>query len=123
MINTPQSRFYFSGDSGYFSGFKTIGDKYGPFDLTFIETGAYDSDWADIHMTPEDSVQAHIDLAGKVMVPIHNGTFDLAFHAWYEPLNRVTTAADKQRVTLSTPLFGQVFNLEQPPIAIAWWKR
>ena len=123
VINTPQSRFYFSGDSGYFSGFKTIGDKYGPFDLTFIETGAYDSDWADIHMTPEQSVQAHIDLAGKVMVPIHNGTFDLAFHAWYEPLNRVTTAADKQRVNLSTPLFGQVFNLEQPPIATAWWKR
>ncbi|WP_240919935.1 MBL fold metallo-hydrolase [Paraglaciecola sp. 20A4] len=121
VVKTPVRSFYFSGDSGYFAGFKNIGDKYGPFDLTFIETGAYDKDWADIHMTPEESVQAHIDLAGKTMVPIHNGTFDLAFHPWYEPLIRVSKAAQQYDVSLSTPIFGQVFKLEHEPIQTVWW--
>ncbi len=121
VVKTPGRSFYFSGDSGYFAGFKSIGDKYGPFDLTFIETGAYDKDWADIHMTPEESVQAHIDLAGDTMVPIHNGTFDLAFHPWYEPLVRVSEAALKYNVSLSTPVFGQVFKLEHKPIQTVWW--
>ena len=122
VVKSDERSFYFSGDSGYFSSFKDIGHKYGPFDVTMIETGAYDKDWADIHMTPEESVQAHIDLAGKVMVPIHNGTFDLAFHPWYEPLNRVRQAAALNKVVLSTPEFGQVFTLDAAPIETVWWK-
>ena len=123
VIKTNDESLYFSGDSGYFSGFKSIGDKYGPFDYTLIETGAYDKDWADVHMTPEQSVQAHIDLQGKVMIPIHNGTFDLAFHAWYEPLERALSAADKQSVVLNTPIIGAVITVggcEQQ--STRWWR-
>ena len=123
VIKTNDESLYFSGDSGYFSGFKSIGDKYGPFDYTLIETGAYDKDWADVHMTPEQSVQAHIDLQGKVMIPIHNGTFDLAFHAWYEPLERALSAADKLSVVLNTPIIGAVITVggcEQQ--STRWWR-
>ena len=120
VIKTAGKRIYFSGDSGYFAGFKTIGEKYGPFDLTLIETGAYNEDWADIHMFPEESVQAHIDLRGVTMLPIHNSTFDLSFHPWYEPLNRVKAEADKQQVQLTTPLVGEVFTVEQVNDT-AWW--
>lgn len=122
VIKTPQQNLYFSGDSGYFSGFKEIGDRYGPFDLTMIETGAYDKDWASIHMTPEESVQTHLDLKGKVMVPIHNGTFDLAFHAWYDPFNRVVAEAERRAVALSTPEFGQIFTITDAPIENPWWR-
>ncbi|WP_255439329.1 MBL fold metallo-hydrolase [Aestuariibacter sp. GS-14] len=121
VIKTPAQSVYFSGDSGYFDGFKTIGDKYGPFDLTLIETGAYDKDWQDIHMTPEQSVQAHSDLKGKVMMPIHNGTFDLAFHAWYEPLDRVSHAAAEKGVSLTTPIVGEVVTVGSDYPESPWW--
>lgn len=80
------TNIFFSGDSGYFKGFKEIGDKFGPFDMTFMENGAYNEQWSEIHMLPKDTVQAHLDLRGKVMFPIHNGTFELALHSWTDPL-------------------------------------
>ena len=126
VIKTAAGSVYFSGDSGYFDGFKQIGRKYGPFDVAFIETGAYDKDWPHIHMTPEQSVQAHLDVDAKVMVPVHNGTFDLAFHAWYEPLERVSNAAAAHAVALYTPHFGQVASLTAANWygagQHAWWR-
>lgn len=122
VIKTSQESLYFSGDSGYFPGFKQIGKTYGPFDLTLIENGAYNKDWADIHMTPEESVQAHLDLKGRVMMPIHNGTFDLAFHAWYEPLNRVAGAAEAHQISLSTPVFGNILQVTSPAVKQRWWQ-
>ncbi|MCF2857096.1 MBL fold metallo-hydrolase [Pseudoalteromonas sp. SMS1] len=122
VIKAADQSIYFSGDSGYFDGFKEIGRRYGPFNYTFIETGAYDKDWADIHMTPEQSVQAHIDLNAEVMLPIHNGTFDLAFHAWYEPLERVTTAAAQKNIIINTPIVGEVITAGEPHNNAFWWK-
>ena len=122
VIRSSDINVYFSGDSGYFSGFKEIGEKYGPFDLTFVETGAYNHLWSEIHMLPEESMQAHIDLKGKVMMPIHNATFDLALHDWDEPLERITELAKQQQVELSTPVFGELFELEQPISSVRWWR-
>lgn len=122
VIKTHNESLFFSGDSGYFQGFKEIGRKYGPFDITFMETGAYDSDWPDVHMTPEQSLMAHFDLRGKVMMPIHNGTFDLAFHAWYEPLERIQQLADKQQVRLLTPLPGEVLGNGSSLTTERWWQ-
>ena len=123
VIKTPTHSFFFSGDSGYFAGFKEIGEKYGPFDITMLETGAYDNDWSDIHMTPEQSVQAHMDLKGTIMIPVHNGTFDLAFHTWHDPFDRVTVAAEKNNVALSTPEFGQIFSISDAAIVNHWWQK
>ncbi|MCU4676887.1 MBL fold metallo-hydrolase [Catenovulum sp. 2E275] len=122
VIKTQQQSIYFSGDSGYFDGFKQIGQKYGPFDLTLIETGAYDKDWPEIHMTPAQSVQAHLDLQGRVMLPIHNGTFDLAFHAWYEPLEQAAAIAQEKNVELMTPVVGEVINLNKTADSQKWWQ-
>ncbi|RYZ80063.1 MAG: hydrolase, partial [Moraxellaceae bacterium] len=127
VIKTAVGSLYFSGDSGYFDGFKQIGAKYGPFDAALIETGAYDNDWADIHMTPEESVQANLDLKGKVMIPVHNGTFDLAFHSWYEPLERVSVAAQQSGVVLLTPIFGQQISMtsmqRHSEVNFKWWRK
>lgn len=122
VIKAGEHSVFFSGDSGYFSGFKDIGAKYGPFDLTLIETGAYDKDWPDVHMQPEESLQAHLDVNGKVMMPVHNGTFDLAFHPWYEPLDRIHRLAQEQQVDLLMPKFGQVITLGTDNLTSAWWE-
>lgn len=112
-IKTENYNLYFSGDSGYFPGFAEIGQRLGPFDLTFIETGAYDEMWADIHMQPEQSLRAHLDLQGKILIPIHNSSFDLAMHAWYEPLERLTAAAAVYQVPVFTPIFGQKLQFSE----------
>lgn len=114
-------RIFFSGDSGYFDGFKRIGEQFGPFDLTLMETGAYNVDWPDVHMQPEHSLQAHIDLKGRWLLPVHNGTFDLAFHAWYEPFDRIVALAAQRNVLITTPAMGEAFNLLQPHKGHAWW--
>ncbi|MGY2199498.1 MBL fold metallo-hydrolase [Pseudomonas gingeri] len=114
-------RIFFSGDSGYFDGFKQIGEHYGPFDLTLMETGAYNVDWPHVHMQPEQSLQAHLDLKGRWLLPIHNGTFDLAFHAWHEPFDRILALAWERNVAITTPQMGEAFNLLQPHRGRAWW--
>ncbi|MFD2168061.1 MBL fold metallo-hydrolase [Thalassotalea euphylliae] len=122
VIQSEDVNIYFSGDSGYFSGFKEIGNKYGPFDLTLVETGAYNKLWKEIHMMPEESVQAHLDLQGKVMMPIHNATFDLAMHDWDEPLERVSELAKTHNIELATPVFGDIFEIQQVNRPIRWWR-
>ena len=120
-ILNQEQRIFFSGDSGYFAGFKEIGDKYGPFDLTLIETGAYDKQWPDVHMQPEESLQAHLDLRGKRLLPIHNGTFDLALHAWHEPFDRIVDLAHQHQVKISTPMMGEAVDIAEAQSGQRWW--
>ncbi|GLP95118.1 MBL fold metallo-hydrolase [Paraferrimonas sedimenticola] len=121
VIQSSRQNIYFSGDSGYFDGFKAIGERFGPFDLAMVETGAYSEQWADIHMLPEQSVQAAKDLQAKAMLPIHNSTFDLAMHDWYEPLERARTHAAALIQALVTPEMGQGLDLSNLPAQTPWW--
>ena len=66
VIEDGGFRVFYGADSGYFEGFKAIGDKYGPFDVTMVENGAYNVGWPLIHMQPEETVQAHLDSARQV---------------------------------------------------------
>lgn len=122
VIQGEQANLFFSGDSGYFGGFKEIGEKFGPFDITMIETGAYNEMWSEIHMLPEQSIQAHLDLKGEKMLPIHNSTFDLALHDWYEPLESVTAIAETKGIELLTPVIGEKVNVLNSSITVAWWR-
>ena len=121
VILTADLRLFFSGDSGYFDGFKRIGEQYGPFDVTLMETGAYDKNWPDVHMQPEETMQAHLDLQGRCLLPIHNGTFDLAMHVWHEPFDRIHALAAERGVQLATPQIGQALYLTQPVALERWW--
>jgi len=123
VIRAGDLRLFFSGDTGYHADFKTIGERYGPFDLTMIETGAYDKQWADVHMQPEETLQAHLDLKGRWLLPVHNGTFDLAMHPWNEPFERIHALAQAQSVALTTPLMGERLSLAAPHAGNAWWVR
>lgn len=92
-LTGPTKRVYFGGDTGYTPAFAEIGARLGPFDVTLLPVGAYNDQWPDIHMNPEQAWRAHGDLGGKLLVPIHWGTFDLALHTWAEPVERLLDAA------------------------------
>ncbi|HLL85069.1 MAG TPA: MBL fold metallo-hydrolase [Longimicrobium sp.] len=121
-LKGPSHRVFFSGDSGHFDGFRNVAAKHGPFDLTLIKVGASDPTWSEIHMLPEEAVQTHLDVGGRVLVPIHWGTFNLAFHAWNEPAERVVSAAKKAGVTLVVPRPGEPVEPSQPQALDTWWR-
>ncbi|MBI2419071.1 MAG: MBL fold metallo-hydrolase [Ignavibacteriales bacterium] len=123
VIKSKNHKIFFSGDSGYFDGFKKIGEKYGPFDMTFIECGAYNEQWHHIHMYPEETVQAHIDLKGEVLHPIHWGTFDLSMHAWDEPMKRASKEAAMRNVSLATPVVGGNTIFANKLTSNHWWSK
>jgi L-ascorbate metabolism protein UlaG (beta-lactamase superfamily) len=123
VIKGQQTSLFFSGDSGYGPHFKEIGEKYGPFELTLMECGQYDRRWEAIHMFPEQTVQAHVDVKGKWMIPIHWGAFTLSFHDWTDPIERVTKAAFENDVLISTPKIGESVSIgsEEYPQSV-WWR-
>jgi L-ascorbate metabolism protein UlaG (beta-lactamase superfamily) len=123
IIDSGSERIFFSGDSGYGPHFREIGETYGPFDLTMMDCGQYDDRWPGVHMRPEEAVQAHLDVNGKRLVPIHWAAFTLAVHDWSEPAERVLQAAKQRGIQLATPRIGEpvpVRSAEYP--AEAWWQ-
>jgi len=122
VLAAPGVRLFFSGDSGYFDGFRAIGERYGPFDLTLMETGAYNAEWPDVHMQPEQSLQAHLDVRGRHLLPIHNGTFDLSLHPWNEPFERIEALASQHGVPLLTPAMGERLDMATPADTPRWWR-
>jgi L-ascorbate metabolism protein UlaG (beta-lactamase superfamily) len=122
VIQSGAQRIYYSGDSGYFGGFKQIGERFGGFDLALMENGAYDAYWPAVHMTPEESVKAFQDLQGKVLFSVHNSTFDLAFHTWHDPLDRLADLAAAKGIELATPEIGEVMTVGQARTNRRWWQ-
>jgi L-ascorbate metabolism protein UlaG (beta-lactamase superfamily) len=122
IIKSSREQLYFSGDSGYGPHFKEIGEKYGPMDFVMMECGQYNERWASIHMMPEETVQATLDVQGKVLLPIHWGAFTLAMHGWDDPINRVTAAAQRLNVPIRTPKIGQmILPLDDTASDLRWW--
>lgn len=118
----PRHRFFYSGDTGYSPHFAEIGKRLGPFDLTAIKVGAYDPSWDGIHMNPEQAVVAHLDVKGKMMLPVHWGTFNLAIHPWDEPILRTQKGADQNKVDLLTPKPGEWVDTDSAFASSKWWE-
>lgn len=115
-------RVYFGGDGGYHPGFVEIGRRLGPFDLTMLEIGAWHPSWGGIHLGPEKALLAHRDLSGRLLLPIHWGTFNLAIHSWDEPIEALLAAAGSLGGGLVLPRIGELTCLRQPPPLAAWWR-
>jgi len=115
IIKNNNKNLFFSGDTGYFDELKKIWEKYGPFDVAFLENGAYNESWSQIHMMPEETVQTWIDLKAKQIMPIHWAKFDLSLHSWQEPIERITREADKKKVNIFHPQIWEIFDYNNLP--------
>ena len=124
VIQSKNENIYFSGDSGYANHFKEIGEKYGPFDLALMECGQYNEMWTDIHMMPEETAQAGIDVQAEKIIPIHWGGFKLAMHEWTDPIERVTIKAKELNLKVITPKIGEEIMVKDSLQTYTnnWWK-
>lgn len=121
VLAGPTHRVYYSGDTGMFPGFSEIGERLGPFDAVLIEIGAYDELWADLHIGPEQAVDARVAVGSGLLIPVHWGTFNLAMHAWTEPVERLLVAAGRAGVPVAVPRPGQRVEPATPPQVTRWW--
>lgn len=122
VLHTPSKKIFIGGDSGYDTHFAKIGAEHGPFDLALLECGQYNKAWKYIHLMPEETVQASIDLKAKTLMPVHWGKFALALHAWDESIERVTKEARRLNVPIIHPMIGELVDLDDSGVQAEWWK-
>jgi L-ascorbate metabolism protein UlaG (beta-lactamase superfamily) len=122
IIDGENEKIYFSGDSGYGPHFKEIGERFGPFDFAMMECGQYNERWEAIHMMPEQTIQASIDIKSKKMMPIHWSAFNLSLHNWTEPVERALKAAREKNVNMITPQIGLRFCPQTSKEQLHWWR-
>ena len=122
VIQSSKHNVYFSGDTGYDIHFKDIGEKYGPFDIAFIENGQYNPQWEEVHMLPEQAAQAYFDLKAKKFFPIHWGMFELSLHSWYEPIVKISELGEKRDIDIVAPRIGEMISVNDELETANWWQ-
>jgi L-ascorbate metabolism protein UlaG (beta-lactamase superfamily) len=122
VLAGARHRVFFTGDTAFFEGLADIGRDYGPFDLNLIKIGAYSEAWPDVHLTPEEALRVHAMLGGPAMLAVHWGTFNLAFHAWNEPAERLVRAAEGGSTPVLIPKLGEQVEPTRPPPLTPWWR-
>lgn len=123
LFQSPSQKIYFGGDSGYDPFFAEIGEKYGPIDLAILDNGQYNVAWRELHLFPEEVMQATKDLKAKRLFPVHSSKFVLAMHPWDEPLNELDRLNENQAIPLVTPVIGEKVLLGDSTQAFSkWWK-
>ena len=121
VLETPSEKIWISGDSGYGAHFKTIGERFGSFDMAFLECGQYGEDWPLIHMFPGEAVQAALDANVRVAMPVHWAGFTLSYqHTWYEPVEAFGMLAKDKKLDFITPPLGTIFHAGSG-LLDPWW--
>lgn len=121
VLKTGGFNIFIGGDSGYDGAFQKIGETYGPFDMAMLECGQYDLQWPFIHMMPEETVQASVDLKANAFLPVHWAKFTLGLHPWKEPIQRAVKHAQTLQVDIATPLIGEPIYFGEPLPVRPWW--
>lgn len=121
VLKLGEYKVFVGGDSGFGSVFETIGKKYGPFDLAFLECGQYGDDWPSIHMRPEETALAAETIGAKSFVPVHWGKFILSLHPWNDPIKRVLIASQNLKLNLQVPKIGESFAFTGSGSVDGWW--
>jgi L-ascorbate metabolism protein UlaG (beta-lactamase superfamily) len=123
FIDNGKHKVYYTGDGGYYDIFGRVREKLGAPDLMIAECGQYDPAWAEIHMFPEETVQAAQDAGAKWLIPVHWGTFCICNHAWDDPIIRVTEKASEEGINIATPRIGQTVEYEHiDSFNEPWWE-
>jgi L-ascorbate metabolism protein UlaG (beta-lactamase superfamily) len=124
VLKTSKHKIYFGADTGWWEGFAEIGVKYGPFDLVMLEIGAFDALWNGIHLGPDGAARAFEALGGSgLMMPIHWGLFDLALHAWRQPIQRLLEVAEAKGIKIWAPEPGRPTEVVMgTEVRSDWWR-
>ena len=122
ILKSKNCSVYIGADSGYDAYFKKLGEQHGPFDLAILESGQYNEAWKNIHMMPEETVQACLDVKAKMLFPVHWGKFSLSLHPWNEPIERVMKKAEELNVHVATPMIGEPLIIGEKYPTYKWWQ-
>lgn len=125
VLEGSHHRIYYGADSGYWEGFVEIAARYGRFDLTMLEIGAFHPLWASIHLGPDGAARA-FEAMGKnhsagLLMPIHWGLFNLALHAWRQPILRMMDIARDKGWKLWSPRPGEPSEVVAGQELVSQW--
>jgi len=122
---SPHRQVYYTGDGGYGAHHKAIGQTFGRMELAIVENGQYNENWPAIHLTPEETAQVARDVRAGALLPVHNGKFALAKHAWDEPLTRLAQESENQvDYVLQTPMIGEILRIGDTEQHFErWWEK
>jgi L-ascorbate metabolism protein UlaG (beta-lactamase superfamily) len=122
VLQSPTTKIFIGGDSGYDTHFADIGNRFGPIDLAILDNGQYDLAWRYIHTLPEEVLKAARDLKAKRLFPVHSSKFVLANHPWDEPLVKITELNKAYHFPLVTPMIGELVRLDETNQSFKqWW--
>ena len=114
---------FFSGDTGLTTEYAAIRERLGPFDLVMLEVGAFHPAWGHIHLGADNALRALGLLGGgRLLLPVHWGTFSLAMHAWDEPAETLLALGPKQSVQLIMPRLGEPVEPTHIDRVTPWWR-
>lgn len=121
-FKTANENIWFSGDGGYGEHFKEVGKRLGPFDFALMECGQYNEDWRDVHLFPDESVQAAIDAKAQKIMPVHWAGFSLSYqHSWQQPVEEFIDAAKLKGIEYAVPAIGKLFKIDSTE-SEKWWR-
>jgi L-ascorbate metabolism protein UlaG (beta-lactamase superfamily) len=112
--------FFFSGDTGLTHEYASIRQRLGPLDLVALEVGAFHPAWGDIHLGPENALEAFRLLGGAHFLPVHWGTFNLAMHDWDEPAEVLWQ--HESSTPLLMPRLGEAVEPSRREKLSPWWR-
>jgi L-ascorbate metabolism protein UlaG (beta-lactamase superfamily) len=127
VLEGPDHRIFYGADSGYWDGFAEIASHYESFDIAMFEIGAFSPLWDSIHLGPDNAVRAFEAMGGSArgqrFMPIHWGLFNLALHAWRQPIERLVELATQRGIPLWSPRPGEPTEVRKgEPLWSGWWK-
>jgi L-ascorbate metabolism protein UlaG (beta-lactamase superfamily) len=122
VIRSQRHRVFFSGDTGLTPEYATINQRLGPFDLVMLEVGAFHPAWGDIHLGPENALEALSLLGGGAFLPVHWGTFCLAMHAWDQPAEVLLRLGPSRHARLLMPRLGDAVEPSHEHDLVPWWR-
>ena len=112
VVADAEKNVYIGGDGGYDERFREAHEQFGHIDLAVMENGQYNSNWANIHLLPQDLEQAISDLQAEQVITVHHDKFALSTHAWSEPDSVARSIAERNAVRLLDQPIGTVIYFE-----------